>query len=427
LHWFRKSKNASREVIEEFQLTYGDLGERASKVPEDKPAELAKIFNCPVSLCKVAYQLELDGVIRAEKALELILWEYDRRKQIGSPVVPVLSYELDFAAQEGRWIEYLYSDLFRKIQNTRELYNLEKVIEGEGSIPAEKVMHVLQERKKLAETHLLPVIIKWKKTHEASNNNDVAINFCAAILKSTHSEAILALQQAKRRLIRILRKFSEAFELSPDKSIFDSDTKLRKPSLIKEMISEDAASPLEKIYVLIDDLEKSFQAMSAYAVAEIILEVTPKPIAAEPTVGVSDYLIVTPPIMRDGMVGPDLKEPCDFLERDIVFAKRRVIAVRDNFLRERVRKVHKALLNKGQGIEESGARILYKVSQDFNLTPITTEEALKYIKKELENHEGDLSEWVEKIITDYLWDKIVLPIQIEEKEIEEKELEEKEQ
>ena len=156
--------------------------------------------------------------------------------------------------------------------------------------------------------------------------------------------------------------------------------------------------------------------MSEYAIAEIILEVTPKPIAVEPTVGVSDYLIVTPPIPREGMVGPDLKEPCDFLERDLVFAKRRVIAVKENFLLERVRKVHKALQNRGQDVEESGAWILYKVSQDFNIAPMSTQDALKYIKKELENKEGDLSELVEKIVTDYLWEKIVLPIQIEEKE-----------
>ena len=416
MHWLRRTKDISGGVTEEFQLTYKDISERASKLPEDKPAELAKVFNCPISLCKVAYQLELDGVMRAEKALELILWEYDRRKQIGNPVVPVLSYEYDFAAQEGRWIEYLYSDLSRKIQNTRELYNLEKVIEGESSIPVEKVMHILQERRKLAETYIVPIILKWKKTHEGSNNNDVAINFCAAVLKSTHSEAILTLQQAKRRLIRMLRKFSESFEHSPDKSLFDSDTNLRKSSLIKEKKSNEVTSPLEKIYGLIDDLEKSLQAMSTYAVAEIILEVTPKPISVEPTVGVSDYLIVTPPIMRDGMVGPDLKEPSDFLERDLVFAKRRVIAVKDTFLRERVKKVHKALLNKGQGIEESGAWIIYKAAQDFNLAPISIEDSLKYIKKELENKEGDLSELVERIITDYLWDKIVLPIQIEKKE-----------
>lgn len=416
MHWFRRAKDVRREVKEEFELAYKSLGERAERVPEDKPAELAKIFNCPISLCKVAYQLELDSVMSAEKALELILWEYDRRRQTGSPVVPVLSYEFNFAVQEGRWIQYLHNDLFREIQNTRELYNLEKAIEGESSIPVEKVMHILRERQKLAENYLVPVIVKWKKGHEGSTNNDVAITFCAAVLKTSHSEAILALQQAKRRLIRMLRKFSESFELSPDKSIFDSDTKLRKPSLIDEKTSEDAASPLEKIYGLIDDLEKSLQAMSEYAIAEIILEVTPKPIAVEPTVGVSDYLIVTPPILRDGMVGPDLKEPCDFLERDLVFAKRRVIAVKENFLRERIRKVHKALLNKGQGIEESAAWILYKISQDFNITLISTEDALKYIKKELENREGDLTELVEKILTDYLWDKIVLPIQIQEKE-----------
>ncbi|WXG41013.1 MAG: hypothetical protein WED07_09630 [Candidatus Freyarchaeum deiterrae] len=416
MHWLRRTKDASRGVRDEFEITYKDLSERASRLPDDKPAELAKIFNCPISLCKVAYLLELDGVMRAEKALELILWEYDRRKQIGNPVVPVVSYEYDFAAQEGRWIEYLYSDIFRKLQNTRELYNLEKVIEGETSIPVENVMYILQERRKLAETYLVPVIMKWKKTHEASNNNDAAINFCAAALKCTHSEAILALQQAKRRLIRVLRKFSESFEHSPDKSLFDADAKLQQPSLSRVKKSEEVVSPLEKIYELIDDLEKSLPAMSTYAVAEIILEVTPKPIGVESTVGVSDYLIVTPPIMRDGMVGPDLKEPSDFLERDIVFAKRRVLAVRDNYLRERVRKVHKALLNKGQGIEESGAWILYKVAQDFNLPPISAEDALKYVKKELENKEGDLSELVEKIITDYLWDKIVLPIQIQEKE-----------
>ncbi|MEM2146062.1 MAG: hypothetical protein QW279_11925 [Candidatus Jordarchaeaceae archaeon] len=418
MHWFRKLKDTSRSVQDEFELSYSDLGKRASKVPEEKPAELARLFNCPISLCKVAYQLELDGVITAEKALELILWEYNRRKQIGNPVVPVLSYELEFAAQEGRWIEYLYSDLYNKIQNTRELYNLEKVIEGESSIPTEKVMHILQERRKLAETYLVPLIIRWKKTHEASNNNDAAINICAAILRSTHSEAILALQQAKRRLIKLLRKFSEAFELSPDKSLFESDTKLRKPSLMKDKMPKETESPLEKIYELIDDLEKSFQAMSEYAVAETILEVAPKPVALESTTGVSDYLIVTPPITRDGLVGPDLKEPCDFLERDIVFAKRRVIAVKENFLRERVRKVHKALINKGQGIEEGGAWILYKVSQDFNLTPMAPDEALKYIKKELESYEGDLTEGVEKIITDYLWNKIVLPLQIDEKTLE---------
>lgn len=418
MHWFRKLKDTSRSVQDEFELSYSDLGKRASKVPEEKPAELARLFNCPISLCKVAYQLELDGVITAEKALELILWEYNRRKQIGNPVVPVLSYELDFAAQEGRWITYLYSDLFNQIQNTRELYNLEKVIEGENSIPTEKVMHILQERRKLAETYLVPLIIKWKKTHEASNNNDAAINFSAAILRSTHSEAILALQQAKRRLIKLLRKFSEAFELSPDKSLFESDTKLRKPSLMKDKMPKETESPLEKIYGLIDDLEKSFQAMSEYAVAETILEVAPKPVPIESTTGVSDYLIVTPPITRDGLVGPDLKEPCDFLERDIIFAKRRVIAVKENFLRERVRKVHKALINKGQGIEEGGAWILHKVSQDFNLIPMAPDEALKYLKKELESYEGDLTEGVEKIITDYLWNKIVLPLQIDEKTLE---------
>lgn len=417
MHWLRRVKGIRSEVKEEFELTYTNLGERAERVPEDKPTELAKIFSCPISLCKVAYQLELDDVISAEKALELILWEYERRRQIGSPVVPVLTYEFNFAVQEGRWIEYLYSDLFRKIQNTRELYNLEKVIEGESSIPVEKVMHVLRERKKLVENYLVPVIIKWKKSHEASTNNDAAITLCAAVLKTSHSEAILALQQSKRRLIRILRKFSESFELSPDKSLFDSDNKLRQPSLINKSISEDVASPLEKIYELIDELEKSLQAMSEYAIAEIILEVTPKPIGIEPTVGVSDYLIVTPPIMRDGMVGPDLKEPCDFLERDLVFAKRRVIAVKENFLRERIRKVHKALLNKGQGIEESAAWILHKISQDFNISLMSIEEALQYVKKELENQEGDLTELVEKIVTDYLWDKIVLPLQIEQKEL----------
>lgn len=417
MHWLRRVKGIRSEVKEEFELTYTNLGERAERVPEDKPTELAKIFSCPISLCKVAYQLELDDVINAEKALELILWEYERRRQIGSPVVPVLTYEFNFAVQEGRWIEYLYSDLFRKIQNTRELYNLEKVIEGESSIPVEKVMHVLRERKKLVENYLVPVIIKWKKSHEASTNNDAAITLCAAVLKTSHSEAILALQQSKRRLIRILRKFSESFELSPDKSLFDSDNKLRQPSLINKSISEDVASPLEKIYELIDELEKSLQAMSEYAIAEIILEVTPKPIGIEPTVGVSDYLIVTPPIMRDGMVGPDLKEPCDFLERDLVFAKRRVIAVKENFLRERIRKVHKALLNKGQGIEESAAWILHKISQDFNISLMSIEEALQYVKKELENQEGDLTELVEKIVTDYLWDKIVLPLQIEQKEL----------
>ncbi len=417
MHWLRRVKGIRSEVKEEFELTYTNLGERAERVPEDKPTELAKIFSCPISLCKVAYQLELDDVISAEKALELILWEYERRRQIGSPVVPVLTYEFNFAVQEGRWIEYLYSDLFRKIQNTRELYNLDKVIEGESSIPVEKVMHVLRERKKLVENYLVPVIIKWKKSHEASTNNDAAITLCAAVLKTSHSEAILALQQSKRRLIRILRKFSESFELSPDKSLFDYDNKLRQPSLINKSISEDAASPLEKIYELIDELEKSLQAMSEYAIAEIILEVTPKPIGIEPTVGISDYLIVTPPIMRDGMVGPDLKEPCDFLERDLVFAKRRVIAVKENFLRERIRKVHKALLNKGQGIEESAAWILHKISQDFNISLMSTEEALQYVKKELENQEGDLTELVEKIVTDYLWDKIVLPLQIEQKEL----------
>ncbi|MGQ9721037.1 MAG: hypothetical protein ACUVXA_06920 [Candidatus Jordarchaeum sp.] len=416
MQWFRRAKDISREVKEEFELTSKSLAERTERVPEDKPTELAKIFNCPMSLSKVAYQLELDGVMRAEKALELLLWEYNRRKQIGSPVVPVLSYEFDFAVKEGRWIEYLYSDLFREIQKTRELYNLEKVIEGEHSIPVEKVMHILSEREKLANNYLVPVIKKWKKTHEASTNNDVAITLCAAVLKTSHSEAIIALQQAKRRLIRILRKFSEAFELSTDKSIFDSDTVFKQPSLIGKKLSEEVASPLEKIYVLIDELEKSLQAMTEYAIAEIILEITPKPIAVEPTVGVSDYLIVTPPILRDGMVGPDLKEPCDFLERDLVFAKRRVIAVKENFLRERIRKVHKALQNKGQGIEESAAWILHKISQDFSLTPMSTENALKFIKKELENKEGDLNELVEKIITDYLWDKIVLPIQLEEKE-----------
>lgn len=409
MHWFRRAKDDKSMVTEEFELTYKNLGERAKNVPEDKPAELSKIYNCPISFCKVAYQLELDGIMKAEKALELILWEYDRRRQIGSPVVPVLSYEFDFAVQEGRWIEYLYGDLFRKIQNTRELYNLEKVIEGEESIPVEKAMHILHERIKLADSYIVPVINKWKKTHEASTNNDAAITLCAAVLKSTHSEAILALQQAKRRLIRVLRKFSEAFEHSSDKSLFEADTKVGQ-------MSEGSATPLDKVYELIDDLEKSLQAMSVHAIAQIILEVTPKPIALEPTVGVSDYLIVTPPIMRDGMVGPDLKEPCDFLERDLVFAKRRVIAVRDNFLLERVRKVHKALLSKGQGIEESGAWIIHKISQDFNLPPITTQEALEYLKKKLAGKEGDPTDLVEKIVTDYLWERIVLPIQIEEKE-----------
>ncbi|MFX0097679.1 MAG: hypothetical protein ACFE7E_07960, partial [Candidatus Hodarchaeota archaeon] len=354
----------SRELAKEFETIY-DFKEKVSRVQTSEAEKLSRHFNIPLQIAKAICQLEWDGV-GAEKAHELFQWALKIRDEMRSPVPQVSSYLFNFAVNEGVWIEYLYVKFPHVLERAlMSLANLERAFQKEDHIPTERIVGLIDARRSAVEALIDPLMEKWRKDHENAPSIYAAQAIVSAALKIPPERAINAMEKAKLEL---------------QKALIHLDNSLEEQNL-----PEDGVNVKKRVLKLRMHLLSPLSDLENMALAEVVLNACPRPelIYVE---GEHPSVLVHSPIIRGGLVGPELKSSSDFLERDILLARRRIETERDEFLLDRVKKAHRTLVLQGRTPVSAAAKLMFDMSQRFETSEIDEMEAKRMI---IEKAAGD--------------------------------------
>jgi hypothetical protein len=355
--------NVFRDINAEFKTVYGEFSKKVLSVRRDLGRQLAETYNVPLALGIVAYQVELDGILSGQVVCNLLKKEYLRLKATDYAVPSFESAELDFAVKEGQWIEFLYKKFVRQINDrTPTIATIEGMLRSDD-IAIEKILMIIYERNRITKGIITPVLQQWVSTHKAAKAFQGALAIGEAILKDPNSS-----EKVRLALIG---------EVEEVRMIFD---KLKAALKIADL-GQWSPRELEPIKRNINDIEESlskvnspFETMSEPSLAELIFQIIPTGSASPAPLEKSDFMIVTSPIPRHGEIGPLLENPYDFLERDIRLAKRREDT--EQFMRNAVQKVHRALVDKNGSPAEVGVNMIMQMHDRFGLTKKPDEEEL---------------------------------------------------
>ncbi|MFX1352219.1 MAG: hypothetical protein ACFFA1_08370, partial [Promethearchaeota archaeon] len=354
----------SRELAKEFETIY-DFKEKVSRVQTSEAEKLSRHFEIPLQIAKAVCQLEWDGV-SAEKAHELFQWALKIRDEMRSPVPQVSSYLFNFAVNEGVWVEYFYIKFPHVLERAlMSLANLERAFEKDDVIPTERIVGIIDARRNAVETLIDPLMEKWRKDHENAPSIYAAQAIVSAALKIPPEHAINVMKKAKLELQKALIHLDNSLE--------------------EENLPEDGVTVKIRVLKLRIHLLRSLSDLDNMALAEVVLNACPRPelIYVE---GEHPSVLVHSPVIRGGLVGPELKSSSDFLERDILLARRRTETERDAFLFDRVKKAHRTLVLQGKNPVSAAAKLMSDMSHRFETSEINETEARKMI---IEQAAGD--------------------------------------
>ncbi|MFX1487108.1 MAG: hypothetical protein ACFFBS_08470 [Promethearchaeota archaeon] len=347
----------SRELAKEFETIY-DFKEKVSRVQSREAEKISNHFNTSIQIAKAICQLERDGV-KGETAHELFQWAQMIREEMRVPVPQVSSYLFNFAVGEGVWIEYLYIKFHSVLEKAlMSLANLERAFEKEDTIPAEKIVGIIDARRDVVETLIGPLMDKWKKEHENAPSIYAAQAIVSAALKTPPGRAIHIMEKAKLEL---------------QKALFHLDS-----SLEKESLPEDGVPVKIRVLKLRMHLLSPLSKLEDMALAEVVLNACPRPEAIY-VEGEHPSVLVHSPVLRGGLVGPELKTSSDFLERDVFLARRRDESERDAFLLNRVKRAHRTLVLQGNNPVSAAAKLISDMSHRFKASPVDEIEAKRMI------------------------------------------------
>ncbi|MFX1519100.1 MAG: hypothetical protein ACFFCD_04195 [Promethearchaeota archaeon] len=380
----KQSIAAVSEITKEFEDRYGTLESKVERLSDRIAEQIATKNNCSVSFAKVAYQIELDGVLDAQEACEEIMAEYDRRNGVGAPVPSIYSHEFTFAISEGQWVEYLRKKFAKELeQDIRDLANLERSVLDGNEKSVEKMIQLLEERIKIIKEIIYPVISKWLQDHVHTKPIEAATIIASALKRLSRSEAYFLLRNGKTKLFSTLNKVLPILEADRDNS-------------------QEVEHTFQDYSSVFEELEKPIDLISKRGLCEIILEIAPRPQITAPTDQGSFLVIHTP--YNNGLIGPELTEPADFLERDIKLARWREKEERDNSLRTAITKVYKAIRYQGLSQLHAGALIVSKLNLRFDLPVISTYEACDELTNHLEtiDDEGALDTNIIEYVFNYV-------------------------
>ena len=342
----------SRKLAHEFKETFGSLEEKSHRISNSEAEALAKAVKCPIEVARVACQIELDGVMDRYRAAKILMYEYNRRKKIDREIPAVPTYEFSFAVSEGEWLEYLWKILPEKLSDTaRELFNILQRIQELEEIETWMIIKIMDIRYKIANTLIKPTIESWLKDHPDTTVQDAIKMFTAGL---TDSEIDFALERFEEKRKILLDKF-RIFERKLEQNEMTPLIK-RHYETIKKLVKSLEEATLE-------DLD---------TVAQVFVELIPPP---KQIIESSDYVIVHVPIPRDGMVGPDLVTPYDFLERDLKLALRRTRHEKEKLINETSEKVLRVIMiEEGKTPEDATISIINELIKRFNIKGVNLEE-----------------------------------------------------
>jgi hypothetical protein len=323
----------------------------------------------------------MDGILSAREAVNLLSAELERLASVGEEVPNLPGNVMEFALAEGRWIEYIYGKFIREMEmKVRELANAEGFLE-EDSPAIEKAVALIWSRSKVAETFVAPLVEAWLNEHKKSTSEDMLIFFGLAITKWKKSTLKGKLSHLQRRSQAFFRKLSV---------ILSSDT------------SESATVDLstKRLNELVEALGKPFDEMSITAAAHLLVHIAPRKIGRGDK---SAYVAVGAASTRGNKAEPDLSSPFDFLERDVLLAKRRPEEERKEFLMDRIGRVLRFLKHQGSTLSEGVERALKELEDRLNLEDVPMEELIDRYQAEITGVSVDMQEEVAvKQILDYI-------------------------
>ncbi len=350
-----------RKLVREFEEKYADLREKVYKVPNSEIDKIVQKLNCPPELARVAYCIEMDGVLNIKESVDLLIDELQRRTRAGSAVANVSSHLLDFAIKEGKWIEYLYRTFSYKMEsNIREISNNESKIKREH-MSAETAMSVFQNRQKVAEAYVLEVMKRWLDEHARSKPIDAVIALGLATTRWTRD----ILHNRIRRLIHDLIEFMRRIEKTLEK---------------EEMQSRALKYIIDHVKAIIEGLTSGTNNISELAGAHLVVHLSPKPDIKPDR---SEIVMLSAPYTRGGLVEANMDSPADFLERDVKLAARRPEPARSIYLKKQLSVLTRYLYHKKIEKEEIVNQVFEMLHDRFNLSKHIISSESKKIKSEL--------------------------------------------
>ena len=383
-------RRLSRRIAEEFESTYGTLDEKVARVPDDAALAIADECHVHLEIARVAYRVMLDGVITDPKpSCRILMKEFDRRAQQGSPVPEIDTYQREVAVTEGKWIEYLYGQLGKiLIADLRNLVNLERTISDEIEPANEQVIAVLAQRRKINECYFQPLIERWLNDHEGANIALAVLAVAGGLIGSTNSDIDDAINGARASLLIKLRRYEQ---------FLTQDDEEEEESRLMEKI-------LREIQLLIKEVQGSLDKTSINTAGEILIEVSPPPpesLDEKPKFG-----FVSAPFPARPQMGPPLQTPLDYLERDVWLASMKPPDERAPFLREKITTVTDNLIEQGTPLDKIGTTIIFDLDSRFAWTR-SKKTVIRRELREIQDLAGeDYREKIEAYILENLLAKI---------------------
>ncbi|MHA2141828.1 MAG: hypothetical protein ACXADC_06510 [Candidatus Thorarchaeota archaeon] len=370
-----------QRLVQEFAETHADLRERSRRIPSSEAQQLAENLSCPFQIATLAYIIDMDGILSAREAVNLLSTELERLAVVGEEVPNLPGNVMEFALAEGRWIEYIHGKFIRELElKVRELANLEGFLEDD-SPAVEKAVALIWSRSKVAETFIAPLVEAWLNEHKKSTSEDMLMAFGPAITKWKKSTLKGKLSHIQRRSQAFFRKLS---------MILSSDT------------SESATVDLstKRLNELVEALGKPLEEMSIKATSHLLVHIAPRRIGRGDK---SAYVAVSAASTRGNKAEPDLSSPFDFLERDVLLAKRRPEEDRKEFLTDRIGRVIRYLKHQGTTASEGVERALKELEDRLNLEDVPLEDLIDRYQAEITGVPVDRqNEAAVKQILDYI-------------------------
>ncbi len=338
---------AARRIAAEFEATYGTLEEKVNRVPDEAAAVIAEKCGVHLEIARVAYRILLDGTIsEAEHCCSALVKEFTRRAERGNPVPEIESYIRAVAIKEGIWIEYLYKQLRKELHaENKDLENRYLAVRDEVEPASEHIISVIRQRRKIGEIYFKSLISRWLNEHE----------------DSTVADALLAIIGGLRRLpVESIRSVTDGVRTS----LLIKFRRYEK-FLLRSAESRIIGQYIENLRLVINEVQKPLEQASELTAEEILIEAMPPPQASisdtvSPSIGFVHSAFPAQP-----RVGPPLRSPLDFLERDVWLAAMQDPYIRAKFLQGTIKSVIEALLEKGTPLERIGTTILFDLDQRF--------------------------------------------------------------
>jgi len=353
--------DSRQKLTREFAEKHTDLRERARRFPADQARTASEVVSCPLQLATVACLIEMDGLGTIREAVDLLSFELQRRATVGEEIPNIPGSVLEFALEEGRWVEYIRGSFSRELfLRVRELANAERSID-ESLLTPERAMGVASTRIKLAETFVQPAVEAWLKDHLKSTGEDVLLSFGPYISGWGRSTVRGKASQVKRRAQAHLRTLLVALGTASDSATIDS--------LIK------------RVETLVSSMDTGFRDMPPAALSHLLVQMAPRPTGRGDK---SPMVDIGSASTRSFKAEPDLKSPFDFLERDVRLAKRRAKEDRVAYLQDRISRVLRVLKYQGIDLTDSVGMCVQEVSQRLAVTKAPIEDIAQKAKSEIE-------------------------------------------